>query len=147
LRAAVFMLALAAAGCRGGVTGASPSAVPDPPGRPSILLVTIDTWRWDFLGASGRGRVATPALDALAARGLYIPRVQTPCPLTTPAHATILTGLTPHHHGVRDNIHFRLRPGVETLATVLSRAGYHCEAVVSGATLRREYGLDRGFAG
>ncbi|HJQ96796.1 MAG TPA: sulfatase-like hydrolase/transferase [Candidatus Polarisedimenticolaceae bacterium] len=110
-----------------------------------MLLVTIDTWRWDHVGASGRGRVATPHLDRLAAEGTYLPRVQTTCPLTTPAHATILTGLTPRAHGIHDNQHFALAPGVTTLAERFRDAGYDTGAFVSGAPLRRAYGLDRGF--
>lgn len=123
-----------------------PSAHTPADSRPSILLVTIDTWRWDGLGASGSGRVATPRLDALASGGAYLRKVQTSCPLTTPAHATILTGLEPHRHGIRDNIHYRLNPGVETLASILSRAGYQTAAVISAAPLMKVYGLDRGFA-
>lgn len=112
---------------------------------PSILLVTIDTWRWDYLGASGAGKVATPFLDRLAAQGLYLHKVQATCPLTTPSHASILTGLVPYRHGIRDNVHFRLKPGIDTLASLLKRAGYHTIAVVSGSPLRSIYGLDRGF--
>ena len=76
---------------------------------------------------------------------MYLPRVQSSCPLTTPAHATILTGLDPVAHGIRDNQHFALRPGVPTLAERFREAGYATAAVVSGAPLRRSYGLDRGF--
>src|SRR5947208_5706990 len=130
--------------------GCSREAATPPPGatgrRPSILLVTIDTWRSDAMGASGSGRVATPRLDALAKGGVYLRKVQTTCPLTTPAHATILTGLVPHRHGIRDNLPYRLNEGVATLASILSRAGYRTAAVVSGAPLRKIYGLDRGFA-
>ena len=112
---------------------------------PSILLVTIDTWRWDHIGASGQGRAETPNLDRLASEGVYLPKVQTTCPLTTPAHATILTGLLPFHHGIRDNQHFKLKPDVVTLAQRFREASYRTAAVVSGAPLRRGYGLDRGF--
>ena len=110
-----------------------------------MLLVTIDTWRWDHVGASGRGKVATPHLDRLAAEGTYLARVQTTCPLTTPAHATILTGLTPRAHGIHDNQHFVLAPSAVTLAERFQRAAYDTGAFVSGAPLRRAYGLDRGF--
>jgi arylsulfatase A-like enzyme len=110
-----------------------------------VLLVTIDTWRWDHVGVAGRGKVATPHLDRLAGQGTYLPRVQTPCPLTTPAHATILTGLTPRAHGIHDNQHFALASGVTTLAERFRDAGYDTGAFVSGAPLRRAYGLDRGF--
>lgn len=138
-------------GCGKGEPPASqPSRQGDPNsgqslGRPCILLVTIDTWRWDYIGASGSGKVATPFLDSLAKDGTYFQKVQTPCPLTTPAHATILTGLTPARHGIRDNMHFRLETGFLTLPEALQRAGYSTGAVVSGAPLRKLYGLDRGF--
>src|SRR5262245_51882358 len=49
-----------------GPAGSSASGVSR---RPSILLVTIDTWRSDALGASGSGRVVTPRLDAIAKEG------------------------------------------------------------------------------
>ena len=111
----------------------------------SVLLVTIDTWRWDYIGASGQGKVKTPNLDRLAEEGTYYPKAQVPCPLTTPSHATILTGLTPYHHGIRDNAHFRLSKGIPTLGSLFSKAGYKTMAVVSGAPLRRVYGLDNGF--
>lgn len=110
-----------------------------------MLLVTIDTWRWDHVGVSDRDLVATPNLDRLAAGGTYVPRVGTTCPLTTPAHATILTGLAPRRHGIHDNQHFVLRPHATTLAERFRSAGYDTGAVVSGAPLRRTYGLDRGF--
>ena len=112
---------------------------------PSVLLVTIDTWRWDHVGAAGRGKVATPNLDRLAREGTYFPRVQSTCPLTTPAHATILTGLTPRAHGIHDNQHFALSASSVTLAERFRGAGYDTAAFVSGAPLRRAYGLDRGF--
>jgi choline-sulfatase len=152
---------LAVAACGGGGTrseagrgaadgpGASPAPIrtasPSAGRRPSVLLVTIDTWRADALGLSGSGRVATPHIDALGREGLYLPRVQSSCPLTTPAHATILTGLTPARHGIRDNAHYRLKPEVATLGTLFSNAGYRTAAFVSGAPLRRSSGLDRGF--
>ncbi|MBZ5637379.1 MAG: sulfatase-like hydrolase/transferase [Acidobacteriia bacterium] len=141
------LLAIGSAGCsRESATSPAPVSAASADRRPSILLVTIDTWRSDALGLSGSGRVATPRLDALAQGGVYVRKVQTACPLTTPAHTTILTGLVPHRHGVRDNLHYRLKPGVPTLATILSGAGYHTAAVVAGAPLRKVYGLDRGFA-
>jgi arylsulfatase A-like enzyme len=113
--------------------------------RPSILLVTIDTWRWDHIGVSGQRKVETPNLDRLAAEGAYVRRLQSTCPLTTPAHASLLTGLLPREHGIRDNQHFSLAPGIETLAQTFKESGYRTGAVISGAPLRRTYGLDRGF--
>ena len=69
----------------------------------------------------------------------------TPAPITLPAHASLLTGLLPRRHGVRDNGIYRLPDDVPTLASTLSHAGYATAAVVGSAILDREYGLARGF--
>src|SRR6185436_10187149 len=68
---------------------------------PSIVLVTIDTLRADRLGAYGRSPSITPALDALATRGVVFENAWTTAPLTVPAHASLLTGLLPPKHGLR----------------------------------------------
>lgn len=119
------------------------SASTPPPKR--IVLVTIDTWRWDALGASGSGRVKTPNLDSFAKRGLYCKKAWSSATLTAPSHATILTGLQPYHHGVRDNHGFRLAPSVRTLAGALRDKGYATAAFVSAHPVARISGLDSGF--
>jgi arylsulfatase A-like enzyme len=111
----------------------------------AMLLVTIDTWRWDALGAAGRTSIRTPALDALAGQGYYIRQAYTPAPLTSPAHASIITGLLPYRHGVRDNLHYRLADGVRTLAEDFHIAGFATAAFVSATPLRKGTGFNRGF--
>jgi arylsulfatase A-like enzyme len=110
-----------------------------------IVLVTIDTWRADALGASGSGKVKTPVLDAFAKTGWYCPRAWSSATLTATSHATILTGLQPYHHGVRDNHGFRLSPSIPTLASLLREKGYQTAAFVSAHPLARITGLDGGF--
>jgi arylsulfatase A-like enzyme len=115
-------------------------------GGPNVLLVTLDTTRADHLGAYGYGPALTPALDALASRGTRFDQAFTSCPMTLPAHATLLTGLEPPEHGLRTNGRGRLDPGVETLATRLAARGYRTGAFVSAFVLDARFGLDRGFA-
>jgi hypothetical protein len=69
----------------------------DEPAPPSVLLLTLDTTRADALGEG------TPMLGALASRGTRWSQAVTPTPLTLPAHASLLTGLVPPEHGLRDN--------------------------------------------
>jgi arylsulfatase A-like enzyme len=121
-----------------------------PPGAtessaPSLLLVTIDSWRWDYLGASGAGKVTTPNLDRLAEAGLYEREAMTSSPLTTPAHATILTGMDPLHHGILDSAHDRLDASAPTLAEAFKTSGYSTAAFLSSDLLRANLGLARGF--
>lgn len=111
----------------------------------SILLVTLDTTRADRLGCYGRAEAGTPTLDALAARGARFERAYTTAPITLPAHASLLTGSTPPHHGLRDNGARALAPEVETLAETCARAGRRTAACVSGFPLAHLFGLDQGF--
>lgn len=152
--AVVFTACFAAAllACGGGgpapepaASGAPPPATAAPPGPPSLLLVTIDTWRWDYIGASGSGKVATPNLDRLAREGAYDREAETPYPLTTPAHASILTGLWPHHHRVLDCLNYCLPRTTPSLPEAFRAGGYQTAAFVASLSLDRRFGLDRGF--
>jgi arylsulfatase A-like enzyme/Flp pilus assembly protein TadD len=111
----------------------------------NVLLVTVDTLRADHVGCYGYGAAATPGMDALAARGTRFATAIAHVPLTTPSHASILTGLTPLRHGVRDNGGFALPAGTPTLARLLKDAGYRTAAFVSGFPLDRRFGLEIGF--
>jgi arylsulfatase A-like enzyme/Tfp pilus assembly protein PilF len=113
--------------------------------RPNVLLITIDTLRADHLGCYGDAGAATPVLDALAARGVRFATAVAHVPLTTPSHASILTGLTPLRHGVRDNGDFALPEAIPTVAEAFRAAGYQTGAFVSGFPLDRRFGLARGF--
>lgn len=111
----------------------------------SILLITVDTLRADFLGCYGRETLSTPFIDELALRGVRFESAVAQVPLTTPSHASILTGTYPPVHQIRDMGGFRLASGVPTLAETLQKAGFDTAAVVAAAVLNREYELDRGF--
>ena len=119
------------------VACATPPAAPA--GKPNILLVTIDTLRADRIG-----RGLTPAIDALAARGVRYTSARATAPLTLPSHASILTGTLPPEHGVRVNgVPLAMRP---TLARALADAGYRTGAFVGAYVLDRRFGLSGGFA-
>lgn len=116
-----------------------------PPRSPNVLLITIDTLRWDHVGAYGASNVSTPALDGLAARGVRFETAIMHAPLTAPSHASILTGLTPVRHGVRDNGAFVLPASLPTLATIFRDAGYATAGFISGFPLDRRFGFAKGF--
>lgn len=111
----------------------------------NVLLVTFDTTRWDHVGyATGRTGV-TPMVDALAQRGTWFSTCVTPQPLTLPSHTSILTGLEPFHHGVRNNGTYIVPSRDVTLAERFHDAGYATHAVVSAFVLDSRFGLDQGF--
>jgi len=117
-----------------------------PADRPvSVVLITIDTLRADRLGCYGDRTASTPVLDALAERGTLFPTAIMHVPLTLPSHASILTGVTPLVHGVRNNADFVLGPTPPTIAERFKAAGYDTAAFVAGFPVHRRFGLARGF--
>ena len=125
--------------CKGDRTLPAPSS-----GTP-VILISIDTLRSDHLPAYGYQGVTTPNIDALRADGILYERAYSHTPLTLPSHASMLTGLLPADHGVRDNVGFSLKPSVKTIAETLRDKGYATGAAVSAFVLRHEAGLNRGF--
>lgn len=113
--------------------------------RGPIVLISIDTLRSDRLPAYGYGGVETPHLDRLRKDSVLFERAYSPVPLTTPAHASIMTGRLPPDHGLRDNAGYRIRDEHPTLAEILAEAGYRTGGTVSSFTLRKATGMDRGF--
>jgi len=90
--------------------------------------------------------VDTPAIDALAKDSLLYERAYSHTPLTLPSHATILTGLLPAEHGVRDNVGYVLDAKKHPhLPRSLKAAGYATGAAVSAYVLRAETGMSEDF--
>ena len=138
LGSALSVLALTACGGRG--TGLGPFR--DAP----VVLISIDTLRSDRLPAYGYRGVATPALDALRADSVLFERAYCQTPLTLPSHATLMTGVLPSEHGVRDNLGYVLDTARHaTLAQDLHAAGYETGAAVSSLVLRADSGIGAGF--
>ncbi|MCD4653564.1 sulfatase [bacterium] len=115
------------------------------PVRQNVVLVSIDTLRSDHLGAWGFPGGYSPTLDRLAFRGLIRETMFTVIPHTTPAHASLLTGLYPVNHGSRDNA-FAIRNDVPTIAEIMKLAGYNTAGSVGHFLLSgKTSGFDRGF--
>ncbi len=114
--------------------------------HPSALLITLDTTRADALGCYGG---ATPEvsveLDGLARRGVLFENAHTVAPLTLPAHASMLTGLYPPVHGIRNNGARALPCSARTLAEAAQEAGFQTAAFLAAVVLDRAFGLDQGF--
>ena len=111
----------------------------------NVLLITIDTLRYDRVGILDPRHVKTPNLDALAKRSLVFTRAFSHNPVTLPAHINILTGATPLFHGVSDNIGFKLDKSFLTLPQYLRRFGYRTAAFIGAFPLDSRFGLDQGF--
>jgi arylsulfatase A-like enzyme/Flp pilus assembly protein TadD len=133
-RLSLLLLLTLLAGCADG-----------PPENPNLILVTLDTVRADRLGSYGYEAAETPSLDRLAAEGVRFAQASSPVPLTLPSHASLLSGLLPPHHGVRNNGAGAFPEGTATLATFLAGQGYRTGAFLGAFVLDRRFGLSRGF--
>ena len=104
--------------------------------RPNIVILVADDWGFSDVGAFG-GEIATPHLDALAARGSRFSNfhVAATC---SPTRAMLLTGVDHHRNGVgnmpettppeqegKPGYAGVLAPDTVTLATMLRDSGYH----------------------
>ena len=139
--AVLIVAILSAIGCSRGVQPGYRA----PDGTP-IILISVDTLRSDRLPAYGYEGVETPAIDALRRDGILFERAYTHVPLTLPAHTSLLSGLLPPTHGVRDNLGYTVDPAKgPLLQQALKGAGYATGAGVSAFVLRRATGIDAGF--
>lgn len=106
-----------------------------PTQRPNIVVLIADDWGFTDLGAFG-GEIATPHLDALAARGVRFSNFHAAASCS-PTRAMLLTGVEAHKAGV-GNLHETtprahmgnpaykgsLQQGVVTIPTLLRDQGY-----------------------
>ncbi|MFK7898233.1 MAG: sulfatase-like hydrolase/transferase [Myxococcota bacterium] len=113
--------------------------------RSSVVLITLDTTRADALGLMGNQEAQTPALDGLAQKATVFDRAFASTPRTLPSHTTMMSGLEPHEHGVRDN-GFQVPEDFPTVAEAFAEAGFDTAAFVAAYVLDSDFGLARGFS-
>ncbi|HQQ75803.1 MAG TPA: sulfatase-like hydrolase/transferase [Thermoanaerobaculia bacterium] len=111
----------------------------------NVILITLDTFRSDRLSCYGSRIVDTPNIDAFAAEGVRFTNAASTVPLTLPAHASIMTGLYPPGHGVRENVGTVLDGRIPTLAELLGKSGWTTGGFVSAFVLDHRWGIGRGF--
>src|SRR5262249_37519015 len=117
---------------RRGRSGRRGAARPPQPMNPNVLLISLDTLRFDCVRAVGERRflgaltdaVASPAIDALAAAGAVFPPAVSAAPFTTPSHASLFTGLGLPQHGAHHQYRTPIAMEARTLAERLAAAGY-----------------------
>ena len=94
-----------------------------------ILYIGADQLRFDCLAVNGHPLIQTPNLDRLALRGVSFVNAFTPCPVCSPARASLMTGQWAHRHACITipqwtEAHRGMAPTGETLPQVLHAAGY-----------------------
>lgn len=124
-----------------GREAARDTPAPASPGAP-VIIISIDTLRADRLPAYGYRDVETPAIDALRRDAILYENAYSHCPMTLPSHVSLLTGLLPYQHEVRNNLGYTFDGGrFDSLPAMLKRAGYSTGAAVSAYVLRSDTGV------
>ena len=107
-----------------------------------IILLSLDSLRYDRLGFSGHKPSPSPTIDCLLSSGLCLTNsFVTGCPTQFSMPALHTSTLPLDKGGYNLGIGNRGR----TLAEVFRAAGYQTAAFVSGLALAKLYGYDRGF--
>lgn len=129
LSAAIFLAVLARVSW---ATSSAPAATPtvtDEPPKPNVILILTDDQGSVDMGAYGAADLETPAMDALARRGVRFTQFYSGAPVCSPSRAAVLTGRYPDRAGMPSNAPSEKgKPGMPTdevtIAEVLRMAGY-----------------------
>lgn len=113
--------------------------------RPPILLVTFEGLRADAVGALGSEEGLTPHLDSLAEEADWVGRGITASSWTTPAAASLLTGLPPWKHQALYFEWANLPGESRTVAETLRSLGYETAAYTTGHWLSARFQFHQGF--
>jgi arylsulfatase A-like enzyme len=114
---------------------------------PDVLVVILDALRADHMSAYGYPRRTSPFLDALAGEGVLFERALSASSYSLPSHASMLSGLHPHEHGV-EWLEFKVFEDAEypSIAEAMRDRGYRTGAFSANPFwFTRVQGFGRGF--
>jgi arylsulfatase A-like enzyme len=112
--------------------------------HPDVLLLTIDTLRFDHLGCYGYPVATSPTIDSLATIGARFGDCTVQWPKTWPSLTSLLSGCFPRTTGIRYGRR-TLPPQLHLLAEVFSEAGYATAGVVSNFNVGKKFNFQQGF--
>jgi arylsulfatase A-like enzyme len=111
---------------------------------PTLVLITVESWRMDHLPFVGYGRDTMPKLEHRLAGGRVFTHAIAPASWTLPSMASIVTGLLPSEHGLRTPDR-SLGPEARTTAELLAEQGYQTIFLGSNPWLVDGTGMEQGF--
>ncbi len=101
--------------------------------RPNVIFLVADDLGYGDLSCYGATRVATPAVDSIAARGLRFTNAHAVASTSTPSRYGLLTGQYPFRKKGTDvaagNAGMIISPATYTLSDVFRDAGYATAAI------------------
>ncbi len=145
------------AGCL--AAGCSASGPDGPLAGRNVVVITMDTTRFDHLGFNGYPKDTTPFLDSLAADAVLFDGAYATSSWTAPSTASIFTGLYPNQHGITAGYFFyqrassqdaevhlnKIPAAVQTLPEMMRAAGYRTYGAADNLNICERVGFTRGF--
>ena len=113
---------------------------------PNVLIIAVDTLRYDHVSFNGYPRAVTPFLDAMSRDARVFPAAYSQAPWTLPAFVTLFTSRYPSRHGVMW-VSARLPDEEITIAEVFRDQGYATQAFYNNPLLDPFRNIAQGFEG
>lgn len=115
-----------------------------PRGKYNVLIALFDALRGDHIEPSGKKNVATPALEAFAAKGTTFLNAFSNCSYTRCSVASLLSSQYPVAHKTLTSKD-RLPTDVPFLPKILQQAGYKTLSLYKNGQVAPELGFGRGY--
>jgi len=107
--------------------------------RPDVIVVLLDTYRFDHLGVNAGRSDLTPNLDAFAGEAIRFTRAFSPSNVTSRAMPGVMTSLPASVTGQR------LPEEADLLAEFLQTAGYATLGISANPNVSKHFGYGQGF--
>lgn len=128
------------------VTGRRPAPELRREGRPNILVIVVDTLRYDHITPYGYARETSPRIqELLADAGTVVEEAYSQAPWTLPSVASYLTSRNPGEFLAGEPATFGIPEEMEVLTEILAGLGYRTGGFIGNPTLRVTNGFGRGF--
>ena len=108
----------------------------------NLILINMDETRPDRLGCYGYAKAKTDFIDRIANEGVLFEDAFSSSCLTPVAHGSVLCGVYPMKHGVRDPYSYLV---ARSLSSVLRERGYRTAGAVGISLIGKHHGFDQGF--
>lgn len=113
-------------------------------GHGSIILITVDALRADYLPQYGSISTETPNISRFSQDAVVFENMYAVSPWTLPSLASMLTGVYPTVHGATIDTH-KVHSEMPTLAGTLREQGYSTGAFVINPMMAVSTELNKGF--
>jgi arylsulfatase A-like enzyme len=110
----------------------------------NVILVSLDTVRWDYVGVYSDNAGLTPWINELSKDAVVFDHAYAQSPWTLPSHVSLLTGIYPNVHAT-NTFSSRIPSDVQILPQLLRKEGYTCFAYTGGGPVSHAFGFSKGF--